>query len=279
MGQLRRRLSSSASLLVAAAAPAAGGVVGSGACVLPGMHAKYVLAAESLEGASEWREALEAHAAFAATEHGRAIYAGALSRREDVRLRRVHSSKHGRRSRVASAKEEGEQGGRDQGPVAHLGGEEARAAWVVRQSSHLQPRASAGEGGGDGDGGDGAGRRLERCEAFFFGVGLPATLCHTCASGISSSISSSSSSSSGGGGGLRRRRRWCRRLQACAVVPRTTTQRRRWRRRPVAVMLVAAAAVASCYAQPPSATRATRRPRARRRYSAAGATGRCAAPP
>ena len=53
MTQVRRRLSTSYGSTVA------------GACTVPGMHAKYVLAAASEAESREWQAAVEAHVAFA----------------------------------------------------------------------------------------------------------------------------------------------------------------------------------------------------------------------
>ena len=65
------------------------------------MHKKYVLAAATAEESKAWREAIEAHAAFAATDAGRAARAQVLGAREAVLSERMALQEEINRKREA----------------------------------------------------------------------------------------------------------------------------------------------------------------------------------
>ena len=60
-----------------------------GDTAVPGMHSRYVFEAGTPELCREWREALQAHATFAASDAGRSARAALLETRNAIRLERV----------------------------------------------------------------------------------------------------------------------------------------------------------------------------------------------
>jgi hypothetical protein len=87
---LRRRLSSSAGAMV-------GATLGT-ACTVPGAHLKYVLSGDDDADSAQWREAIQAHIAFASTDLGTAARRAVLAAREvtrEARMSAVQSSAAG----------------------------------------------------------------------------------------------------------------------------------------------------------------------------------------